>query len=125
GPATDPPSLNNVPVNATVGIAPATVQSITATDTIGVSLASVQVPAPLPDGSYPLIITVAGVASNGAAIIVGKGGPSGLLTSLGALAIPGPWSNVQLYGNVALLCGSPGIRPVNLQTPAAPAIPDG
>lgn len=123
GPLTNPPSLNSLPVNATVGNAPATVQSITPTDRIGVSLASVQVPAPLPDGSYPMIITVAGVASNGATITVGKGGPTGLLTSLGALAIPGPWATVQLYGNVAFLCGSHGIQPLNLQTPAAPAIP--
>jgi uncharacterized protein (TIGR03437 family) len=125
-PAVNAPSLNYLPVNATVGNIPATVQSLAATGTVGVSLAAVQVPSPLPDGLYPVIITVAGVASNAVTITVGKAsGPAGPLTSLGAIAIPGPWASVQLYGNVALLCGSPGIQPVNLQTPSAPAIPDG
>ena len=79
----------------------------------------------LPNGDYPLTITIGGVASNAPLITVGgAGGSAATLTPLGSLSLSGinHSSNVVPNGNTVYVCGPQAISVVDVSNPSSPTL---
>jgi uncharacterized protein (TIGR03437 family) len=126
GPPSSPHSNATLPFSATIGGQNAPVQFLGLTPGFaGLAQANIQVPA-LSSGSYPVVITVGGVASNGPELsIEGAAGGTPGITLQGSLTLPGtpPVSNnVVVNGTTAYACGSSAINVVDVSNPAAPKL---
>jgi len=91
---------------------------------VGLAQANVQVPN-LPDGDYPLVITVGGIVSTSAIVSVSGTGTafiSPLLLIGTAYFTNTNVSSIDLLGNLAYVCGTNGITIVDVSTPTAPTV---
>lgn len=125
-PPSTPLSNATLPFSATVGGQNAPVQFLgLAPGFVGLAQANIQLPA-LAGGSYPVIITVDGVASNGPELTVAAAaGGTPQITLQGSLTLPGTPSvanNVVVNGTTAYVCGSNEINVVDVTNSAAPKL---
>jgi uncharacterized protein (TIGR03437 family) len=91
---------------------------------VGFAQANIQVPT-LPNGDYPLVITLGGTVSTSALISVsGSGTPftNPLLLVGTANFTNSSVSDIALLGNVAYVCGANRITMVDVSTPASPSV---
>jgi uncharacterized protein (TIGR03437 family) len=111
--------------SATIGTMSAPVQFLGLAPTfVGLAQANIQVPS-LPNGDYPLVITVGGYLSASAVISVSGPGTaytSPLTLSGSAAFANSPNSSIALYNNVAYVCGTNRITMVNVTNPAQPTV---
>jgi len=78
-----PISEATLPVSATIAGENATVEFLGMTaDYVGLAQANIVVPANLPNGDYPLVVTIGGVASKGATISIGTSSATGPSTRM-------------------------------------------
>jgi len=119
-----PLSTASATATATIGPVSATVQFLGLTpDFAGLAQANILVPA-LPNGDYPLVITVGGYIGASAVISVsGAGTPyTSPLTLAGSAAFSNSTtSSIALYNNVAYVCGASRIVMVDVANAAAPS----
>ena len=90
----------------------------------GLAQANIQVPT-LPNGDYPLVITVGGTVSTSAVISVsGSGTPfTSPLVLIGTANFTNTGvSDIALLGNVAYVCGANRITMVDVSTPSKPSV---
>ncbi len=111
--------------SATIGTMSAPVQFLGLAPTfVGLAQANIQVPS-LPNGDYPLVITVGGYLSASAVVSVSGSGTAYTspltLTGIAAFA-NSPNSSIALYNNVAYVCGTNRITMVNVSNPAQPTV---
>jgi len=120
-----PISTATASATATIGPQNAAVQFLGLTpDNVGLAQANIQVPA-LPNGDYPLVITVGGIVSTSAVISVsGSGIPYTSPLALVGTAVfqNSSVSSVVLLGNTAYVCGATRITMVDVTHPAQPAV---
>jgi uncharacterized protein (TIGR03437 family) len=124
-PLQPPLSRPTLAASAAIGGQPAAIQFIGLTPgSIALAQANITVPV-LGEGSYPVVITVGGVASNGPLIAVeGAQGASLPLSLLGSVSIGGlnHTSDVVVNGTTAYVCGTDQISVVNVSKPASPEV---
>jgi uncharacterized protein (TIGR03437 family) len=126
GPPSSPHSNATLPFSATIGGQNAPVQFLGLTPGFaGLAQANIQVPA-LSSGSYPVVITVGGVASNGPELsIEGAAAGTPLFTLQGKLTLPGTpsvASDVVVNGTTAYVCGPSAINVVDISSSTAPKL---
>ena len=89
---------------------------------VGLAQANITVPS-LPNGTYPLVITVDGAPSNALLVTVSGAPPTTpQLSLLSTVAAPIAPRNVAINGTTAYLCGSQAIDVVDVSDPANPAV---
>lgn len=120
-----PLSKATAKASATIGPQNAPIQFLGLTPGfVGLAQANVQVPK-LPNGDYPLVITVGGMVSASAIVSVsGSGTPftSPLIITGTANFSNSNVSSIALLGNLAYVCGANHITIVDVSTPAAPTV---
>jgi uncharacterized protein (TIGR03437 family) len=114
--------------SATIGGAAAKIEFLGLAPTFaGLAQANIQVP-DLPDGNYPLILTVGGRTSVSALVSVsGKGTPTPQVLSLvGRLNFANTYaSSLQVYGNATFVCSRNQINVIDTSDVSAPAYVSG
>jgi len=89
---------------------------------VALAQADITIPA-LPSGTYPLVVTIDGIPSNGPLITVsGPASTAPQLTLLSSAAAAVGARNVALNGGAAYLCGTQAIAVVDISDPANPAV---
>jgi uncharacterized protein (TIGR03437 family) len=120
-----PLSTATATVTATIGPQNAPIKFLGLTPGFaGLAQANIQVPA-LPNGDYPLVITVGGTVSTSAIISVsGSGTPfTSPLVLAGTVNFANSRvSDIALLGNVAYVCGTNRITMVDVSTPGSPSL---
>jgi len=120
-----PLSKATAKATATIGSQNAPIQFLGLTPGfVGLAQANVQVPK-LPNGDYPLVITVGGIVSASAIVSVsGSGTPfTSPLLLTGTTYFPNSGvSSVALLGNLAYVCGSNQITIVDVTNPSQPNV---
>jgi LVIVD repeat len=121
-----PHSNATLPFSATIGGQNAPVQFLGLSPGFaGLAQANIQLPA-LASGSYPVVITVDGVASNGPELSVaaaaGQTPQLSLQGSVTTAGSPSLSSTVVVNGSTAYVCGPNGINVVDVSDLAAPKV---
>lgn len=120
-----PISKATATATATIGPQNAPIQFLGLTPGFaGLAQANIQVPN-LPNGDYPLAITVGGIVSASAVVSVsGSGAPfTSPLVLTGTASFPNTVvSNVAVLGNTAYVCGTNRITAVDVGNPAQPSV---
>jgi uncharacterized protein (TIGR03437 family) len=119
-----PLATANAVSSAVIGAVNAPVQFLGLTPSFaGLAQANITVPN-LPSGDYPLVLTVGGYVS--ASVVISVSG-SGTYTSPLTLAASAAFTNsynsdIQLYSEIAYVCGSSRIVMVDVSTPTSPTL---
>ena len=120
--SSSPLSNATLPHSATIGGRHADIQFLgLAPGFVGLLQANIQIPGGLATGSYPLVVTIGGVASNPAIVTVsGQSGGLPQLSLVGHAAVQGGGRNVAISGNTAYVCGGTAIGVIDISDPASP-----
>ena len=120
-----PLATANAVASAAIGSSNAQIQFLGLTpDFAGLAQANITVP-DLPSGDYPLVLTVGGYVS--ASVVISVSSSGNAFTSPLTLAASAAFTNsyisdIQLYSEIAYVCGSSQIVMVDVSTPTSPNI---